>query len=240
MKPLVSQFALLFFVTAAHATYEVKLKGKAFDPDTNELLYYETHKVQCSQTGEPISGHVLYQDAKGRTFAEKSLDFHYSARHPSFVLNDHRDHYTQKVDINTKGIEVKLRKGKDILKADTQVEFPNEEWVIDAGFSAYVRSHWQKLIEGESLHFDFLAVTRQKFYRFELFKLNESIHTLTVRMVPDNWFIAMVLDPIDITYSKDTRSIKSYEGITNLRKNTHPSEYWVARIEYQQGTTACN
>lgn len=230
--------------------YEVTLVGNAFDLETNTLVYRETHNTQCSEQGEPIWGTVRYADTEGNVFAEKSLGFNHSAYSPSFVLKDFRDQYQQQVEVQQNSIAVALQQNDQVLSPETTLAFPEIPFVVDAGFNHFIRTQWDVLMAGQPVEFDFLSVTRQAFYTFEISKTptaktSENTHHLSLTMQPSQWWLALLVDPILLEYDKASKSLRLYQGLTNIRKHAHPDEaaddqeYFVARIEYNQGSAGC-
>jgi hypothetical protein len=231
---------LVFGCSTALASYDVKLKGTAFDLTTQDPIYTEMHVTHCSQSGEPLWGSVTYTDQSGKVFAKKKLDFNMNARQPSFVLNDFRDQYQQQVEVAPNSIDVSLHRDGQLLESKQGLHPPKQDWVVDAGFNHFVKTQWAPLMAGKTVSFKFLAVTRQQFFKFDLNKIEEDDQSVTFSMTANNWFIALVIDPIKVRYDKATQALRGYEGITNLRKALSQDDYFVARIEYDQGSTLCH
>lgn len=230
--------------------YEVTLEGNAFDLETNTLIYRETHSTQCSEQGEPIWGTVSYADTEGNVFAEKSLDFNHSAYSPSFVLKDFRDQYQQQVEVQQNSIVVTLRQQNQTLAPETTLAFPEIPFVVDAGFNHFIRTQWDVLMANQTVEFDFLSVTRQRFYTFEVSKTpdakaSNNANHLSLTLQPSQWWLALLVDPILLEYDNASKGLRLYQGLTNLRKHAHPDEaadnheYFVARIEYNRGSAGC-
>ena len=130
---------LLFALSAPLAAADTigQTVGSAYDLESDELLYRETHCV----SEDNLAREVIYQDAEGKLIARKELDYSSGATTPSFV---------QQNFYSGEFIEVAFGQGvvsMAVVDADSgealksAEEKPSQDLpvVIDAGFDAFVR-----------------------------------------------------------------------------------------------------
>ncbi|MNM88069.1 hypothetical protein D3C81_1002680 [compost metagenome] len=92
--------------------------------------------------------------------------------------------------------------------------------VIDAGFDAAVRAHWQALLGGAPVSLPFLVPGRQRFYPVQVQYRGPvrwqrlSAHAMEVRL--DTWFGA-VAPRLSLVYADADRRLLEFRGTSNLR-----------------------
>lgn len=175
------------------------------------LLYRETH---WSAGGDDPRRLVLYRCADGRPFARKRVLAQGSPLAPDFELVDARDGYRE--GVRTLGAVREVRAGQS---PGIAVSVP-ANGVIDAGFDAAVRRHWDELMAGQTVRMQFLVPSRQRFYPVTLRRDAavdwRGVPAERLRMQLDRWF-GFVVPPIFVTYARDDRRLLEFAGTGNLR-----------------------
>ncbi|HWW21391.1 MAG TPA: hypothetical protein VNZ06_11340, partial [Steroidobacteraceae bacterium] len=94
--------------------------------------------------------------------------------------------------------------------------------VIDAGFDAFVREHWNDLTTPGVAPLPFLVPSELRFVDFSAKKLrDEQIRGRDVswfRLKLDGWY-AFVLPHIDVAYDTQNHDLFEYRGLSNIRGN---------------------
>jgi hypothetical protein len=222
MRSLVLAAALASSVPAPDpppGTLSESFSGSAFALDDDRLLYRETHLVQAGADGaESI---VLYRCADGRPFARKRSRDDGDAQQPDFDLVDARMGYREGVRWRDGRREVYVQRGRD--RPELSAPLPKKDAaaaVIDTGFDAFVQRHWDELVRGDALRFDFLVPSRRRFYAFKVDRIEPEEPappgSITLRIGLSAWF-AFLLPHIDLTYDLASRRLVRYEGLSNVR-----------------------
>ncbi len=201
--------ALLCAGPALSASDELNynIKGEARDLRTGDLLYLEFHS--CDELGLLCS--VSYRGDAGEVFAEKSLDYTAAAIAPRLEMNDIR------------------------LARELQVETAETGVVVDAGFDNFLRSNWEALDRGERVKFPFLLPGRDKPLPMSAERSSKDCtpELLCVEVKLSSWFLAALTSPIELSYSRDSRRLMRYRGISNLRGPDGDSQMVDIRYLYQ-------
>jgi hypothetical protein len=187
--------------------------GDAYDVDEQQLLYREYHFYS-----EDLLDHkVIYKNPEGQELAVKTLNYRSGLSTPSFI---------QKSFIYPQSLSVSMQDKQlffEYISVDDQLEKKQlkakQPLVIDAGFDNYIRMNWDDLIVGNAVDFYFPAVAR-----LSLFKLRLKGQECSYASDDDqcfvinsaNWFISLVLAPIELGYDKKTQKLSRFRGLANL------------------------
>lgn len=189
---------------------DVGIVGEAFDARTGELLYREIH--DCSEDG--TSCVVDYRDVAGQAIAFKQLDYSGSPYGPGLVMRD--------------------------LRGETEHVVPvadSRELVVDAGFDNFVRSRWDELASGETVKFPFQVVGFDRPFQMKARAADRedcTADSLCITVEIDSWLLGLVADPIELAYSRDTRRLLRFVGVSNLRNDEGKSPKVDIRYYYDE------
>ncbi|MEO7324430.1 MAG: hypothetical protein ABIW82_06350 [Dokdonella sp.] len=204
--------------------------GTASDA-SGHVLYTESHWISEFQGRRELF--VLFECPDGRPFARKHVRAAGLAQAPSFVLDDARTGYQEGVRDSSGGSrEVFVRTVEDQPEKSASLKsVPG--LVVDAGFDSFVREHWDALATGAPQHLDFLLPSRLQSYPFNLRLVDDEwIDGIPVRrflLQLDAWY-AFAIPPIRFAYATDSRTIREYEGTSNLRD--HSGKRLNVRIQF--------
>ncbi|MBU2875115.1 hypothetical protein [Marinobacter salexigens] len=209
------------------------------------VLYEEEHRTegQCEQgVFQPVKHHVTYhpfssdKDSSGKDqpFAEKWLDYSSSVVRPA--VNFRQPDFNELLEITYPAEDIVnlvwQQPGGDTSRSTLEI---SNDLVVDAGFDNFVRRNWQKVINGESVKFRFLAPTRGTDYAFVLEPAQSQTvkadHLVQIR--PDSFMLNFLVDPIILGYSKKG-VLTVYSGLTNVRENA--DQNFTATIRYNVTT----
>ncbi len=190
--------------------------GIAREPGTHgAVLYREDHyRYGPSDDRREL---VLYRCPDGAPFARKTL--HGPAVTPLFELVDAANGYREGVRDNGDARQVFVRPvGADATR-ERGLDTPRDA-VIDAGFDAYVRRHWDALAAGKTRRIAFLVPSRLDYMAFRIKRHRDAAAArrgvLVLRLELDSW-IAFALPHIDVGYDMRTRQLHWFRGLSNLR-----------------------
>ncbi len=192
------------------ATGEPDVIGQAFERGSDRLLYEEHHF--CNE--DTTLCQVFYLNATGDLFARKDIEYQKAPAAPGLLFQDFR-----------KDLEIRIDPSED------------SELVVDAGFDNYVRQRWLELSGGESIRFPFLIAGRDRPLAMRAGPdkdddCEESNVCLEIEL--DSWLLGMIVDPIELTYDRDTRRLLRFQGISNLKDDEGGSQQVDIRYQYPQ------
>jgi len=203
--------------------------GSAYAMDSNQLLYRETHYLFAGDNGgERV---VLYQCPDGRAFARKRSRDDGNAQAPDFDLVDARVGYREGVRRNGDQREVYVQRTAAQAEQADPLRLP-ADGVIDTGFESFARLHWDALVRGDTLAFDYLVPSRRKFFAFKVGKIDLPTAppgSVTFRLESSSW-LSFLLPHIDVSYDLATRRLVHYEGLSNVRDVKTGKNY---RVHYE-------
>jgi len=190
-----------------------RYSGDAYSVAGNVLLYREIQYVYAGGAQRVY----LYRCPDGRAFARKQLRETGDAQAPDFNLVDARLGYREGVREAGDERLVYVQRRTNLPEQSQRLRVP-ADGVIDAGFDAFARRHWDELRSGGTLHLPYLVPSRRTFYHFKVHRIDErkNARTMTIRLEAGSWF-AFVLPHIDIRYDIASRRIVHYEGLSNIR-----------------------
>lgn len=228
----------VLFCVAPHLMAQnnpLKFSGHAYSLDGSQLLYVEHHAIESDLDHNRTTSHVRYHYPNGAVFAKKQLTYDASGFFPDFTFLDDRNDsilFVKKVDET-----IKIQQGNKHSPSSDTLAIANQGVMIaDAGFDVFMVKHWDELVTGTTKHVEFLAPTRNMFVTFEIKRTFINENTIGFNLAPDNFFIGLLVDPIQLEYDLKTGRILSYKGLTNIEKGIQGNmtgENYVAHIRYQ-------
>jgi hypothetical protein len=217
MLPLLAS-AGVATLSAAPATLSAaeRYEGTAYVRGSDRIAYRETHWLFDRDGIRQRL--VLYRCADGTPFARKWVREAPSAVAPDFDYEDARDGYREGVRTEQGGRLVFVRENARAA-LETRPLPASPDGVLDAGFDAFVREHWQDLAAGRDPHLDFLIPSRFEYLSFSLTGVHDTTFdgepAREVKMRLARWY-GFVLPGVDLTYDRAGR-LMEFEGIGNVR-----------------------
>jgi hypothetical protein len=234
MKPGTSVL-LALLTTAAPPVAGAVFEFSGTARHEGKVLYEEDHRVEgtCSEgVFAPVNHQVSYRNPQSRDeFATKTLSYNNSAFRPQ--LEFRQPTFGEALSITYPQEQV-LNIVWQSPAGDTRefmVPF-DQSLVVDSGFDYFVRANWERVQQGESVEFRFLAPTRGDHYGFVLepatsVKVDADV---TVQIRPTSLVLRFLVDPIVLGYSSDG-ALTDYLGLTNIRQDAESNH--IAHIRYQ-------
>ena len=190
--------------------------GLAYDLDSGELLYRETHCISA----DGFDHQVIYRDTDDKLIARKLLDYSTGMTTPSFVQHDHNSRESIRVRLDGDAVSMAII-DPDRAQNAVALAQPDESTpvVIDAGFDGFVRQHWDELVSGGSREFQFPFADRASLVELRIQPTTCSYETQSdqcFRLDLSNWFLRALVKPIELGYDAATRRLIRYRGLSNL------------------------
>lgn len=209
--------------------------GRAYDPLTGDLLYIERYQVTFDERGAHRNSLVEYINPDGTPFAVKQVRYDGVATAPSITFKDYRDNNEIRVESGLSRTTVAIRENGEtnvsLIAAPVDMSM-----VIDAGFDQFLQQNWDRLQNKDPVPFAFLAMARRSWINFSVEMIAATDEQVQFTIAPQNFFIRLLVDPINLTYDATTRRLLRFEGITPIEKSQSgqaASGNIVARIEYE-------
>jgi hypothetical protein len=193
-----------------------RYEGIAYERGSERIVYRETHWLFDRDGMHQRL--VLYRCTDGRAFARKWVREAPSAVAPDFDYEDGRDGYREGVRTDH-GSRVVFVRENARAELKTRPLPQRADGVLDAGFDAFVRAHWEDFDAGRAPQLDFLIPSRFEFLPFVLFGMRDTTWTgaparrLTMRL--QGWY-GFALPGIDLTYDRGGR-LEEFDGVGNVR-----------------------
>jgi hypothetical protein len=111
----------------------------------------------------------------------------------------------------------KVVNGERKLKDKESIEKIAENFITGPGTEAFLLKHFDELKEGKSVEALFGVFEVGRGIDFKFRKIASTEDTLTVKMKPSNFFISMMVDPIEIQLSQKDHMMIHYRGRTPVR-----------------------
>lgn len=216
--------------TATGAHY---FEGRAINPASGRLMYVEAHWLYDDR-GD-ASRLVLYRCPDGAPFARKIAHDHGHPQAPDFALDDGRTGYQEGVRSagGKRTVYVRARKG---AKERSAVLDTSPMPVIDAGFDAYIRSHWDQLGKNGSDTIPFVIPSRLGTLSFKVKRMDDARiggrEARQYQLGLASW-IGFALPHLDVAYDVKTRELLRFNGMANIHASN--GDNVKARIEFDPG-----
>lgn len=210
--------ALMLSSPLAGANTEVfRQEATAYARQGDAVLYRESH-WRYRQAGADRRL-VLYRCPDGRAFARKTVVDRATAQAPDFDFEDARDGYREGVRSSERGRVVYVREAAGAPPRERTLAVPAGA-VIDAGFDASVRLHWETLRAGRDVTQPFLLPSRFAFMPVKLDPGDvvrwNGIPAQRMSMKLDRWY-GFVAPTMQLTYASADQRLLEFAGIATIR-----------------------
>jgi hypothetical protein len=194
-------------------------RGYAYTVDDHRLLYTESHWLyEDKGIGHRL---VIYSCPDGQAFARKWVDTSQGASTPDVDMLDARWGYREGVRTHDGQREVYSQPNSASPEKHAPITTPRNA-VIDAGFDAFVRDHWNDLSSAGVAPLPFLVPSQMRYVDFSAKKLrdesNDGRELRWFRLQLDGWY-AFALPHIDVAYDTQDHALSEYRGLSNIRGN---------------------
>lgn len=218
--------ALAYFSESLYAV-DINSTGSAYDVDTAQLVYTEQHTSTERNDGK----HLLvstYRNPKGDEICKRRVIFK-NGKVVEYMLRQGSVRNSESVIRTSDSIEISVNDSAKIKQKIIPID-PNNEVVIDAGFSSFIVRNWEPLLAGETLNFDFVSVSRMSVIALQIRKVDEAQDSVEFSMTASNPIIKMMMKPIIVKYSSNNRQLAYYKGASNLKDEQ--GDHYQVEIKY--------
>ncbi|GAA5442417.1 hypothetical protein Misp06_00591 [Microbulbifer sp. NBRC 101763] len=209
--------------------------GLAFDPENHSLEYCEYYLP--AENGQV---QVLYFSAQGQLFAKKTLLDHTGNPHggttmPEVIQTDLRHGEVREVRREQGQWLMRYRKSgqtgwKSVMRERESID------VVDAGFDVYVREHWQALVRGDVLKFNFASPMHGRAIKLRARKVacnQNQLENTCIRVDVAQPLLRLFAGDLDLVYDKVSRKLLRFEGVVNILDSRAQSQRLKIFYQYQ-------
>lgn len=228
-------FTVMILVTGSTNYVKRNYSGSAFDLNNGKFLYKEYHEERYSE--KKISESITdYRNQQNILLSRRVMIFKDDLTKPKFELKDFRSGYIEGSEVlSNNEVKVYTRKNKD-SELEEKVLTPEEPFVIDGGLTYFFIKNWNRLMNNETVEFNFIAPAKLDYFRFRVSK-NSIINIggrrgLQLKLEINSFILRPFVDPIYITYDLETQKILNYKGISNVNNDQGKSYY--VQIDYTE------
>jgi hypothetical protein len=194
-------------------------QGYAYAADDARPLYREAHWLYSDSGVEHRL--VVYSCPDGEPFVRKHVDTAPGTATPDVDLFDGRGGYREGVRTRDGRREVFAQADARSPERSAQLPLPTPpNAVIDAGFDAFVREHWDTLSASAVTPVSFLVPSELRYLDFSARVLREGpadgADVRWFRLSLANWY-GFALPHIDVAYDVRTHELREYSGLSNIR-----------------------
>lgn len=225
-KPTSCALLSLVFMMAT-VSAQANMVGNAYDIKTKQLLYTERHST--GMEGQQQVMRSTYLDPQGEVIANRTVTYS-DDKVSHYQLQQSSINYTESIHRNDGSIEISVT--ENIEKGAKTNSINNaEEVVIDAGFSDFIVQNWDELLQGEPIKFKFASTSRMDIVNLQV-RFDEQLDdTVMFSMTAANPFLRMLLTPISVGYTTDSKELAYYKGVSNLQDED--GDYYDVEIRFQ-------
>lgn len=232
-----------------------QIRGVAVNIDNGEVAYSELH--HCND-GSTIC-RIQYQDAQGQLIIDKYLNYGVDASAPDFMQLDIRNgnfvgserQGDKTVFFSAKAADsqpdVNRRANSQPKDVKQTIVDTKASLVIDAGFDNFIRQHWQRLTDGDSMNFAFALPSRGSAVSMSIKQLSHKKCTALLavqaegieqapaecfEIKPKSLLFSVFLKPIKIAYDSSSQKLLAFKGLTSIKDANNKAQTVLIRYEY--------
>jgi hypothetical protein len=138
---------------------------------------------------------------------------------PDFEFEDARSGYVERVAASGGGRELRIREGQGRAERKQRVA-DADGGVVDAGFDAWIRRHWDAVATGAAVRAPFLVPARAGWFEVKATGARRTMldgqPALRLRLALDSW-LAFVAPEIELHYALADRRLLRFAGPGTIR-----------------------
>lgn len=200
-------------------------------------LYKETHRVILEQTDLPVYKQVksTYSAPDGTVFAELKSNFEQNTNVPEIDFHDQRFNYREFTKFETPN-KLIVERTKQDTKKSTEIKIESNH-LLGQAFHNFIVLNFEQLKNEKTsqniqLDFKFILPSLLTDYRFSITVDSFDDSTITFMTKPSSIFLAVLADPIRVTYDRKTKRLLRYQGLSNLDSSDGSSQLVDIQYEY--------
>lgn len=229
MKKFFGLLYLVFFSFSVAAQETVVMKGEALNKE-NKLIYVETHTFKKLPSGEITDIKTTYHNAAGKLIAEVESKFTKDPFIPDTVFVDHRFNEKQELtyDKDSKMINMKITEMSSGKSKSNSIK-RQDNMVSGQGFHNYILKNYDE----KKSDIKFIVLPKLDYYSFYFEQAPSKIDGYRRFVLKiSNWILRAIVKEIVVEYKSNTRSLMSFEGLTNIESDEKNSQILKIKMSY--------
>lgn len=230
-KILICLFAVSSALVSAEPSNSARVIGEAYDLSGQKLKYREFHYY----SDDELTHQVVYRDSDEKLMVEKTIDYRSGFTTPEFSQSHSQTPHDISISWYEDGLKISNSESTNIITVKKPL-------VIDAGFDHFIREHWLELTSGNTLHFYFPLPKRATLAKLRVKQSTCSYKTDTdscFSLEVSNWLLRLLVDPIELGYAVDTRTLMRYRGLSNIEDDQGQGLVVDIRYRYAENPETC-
>ncbi|WP_226661002.1 hypothetical protein [Microbulbifer aggregans] len=209
-------------------------RGIATDLSNGQVVYCEYHlPAEPGQAGTLSQRQVLYYSPEGNIIAKKTIRRVASPR-PDVLQLDLRHGEQRQVQRGDRGwqLQYQSRQGENVRGV---VLARDEVDVVDAGFDEFVRQHWDGLLRGDRVAFDFASPVhgRKVGLRARSIPCDEGGSSrVCIDVDVAQPLLRLFAGSLHLQYDDESRRLLVFEGVSNVLDARGNSQKVRIRYDY--------
>ncbi|MBO6555605.1 MAG: hypothetical protein JJ934_16950 [Pseudomonadales bacterium] len=199
--------------------------GIARDADDNTVRYIEHHQYRDNGEHE-----VRYFDSEENVLLEKLMAYEGLPQHPSITQTDYLNNEQIAVSYDAEYATMVTSRQGTSERFSFEI---NPEIIVDAGFDAYIRGHWELFDTNAEQSVIFAIAGQNRLLSMKIQRIDIDEKGASFRVQPANWLVRMLLPDIHLSYD-GTRQLTRYEGFTNLKTSSDRSRHVIIDFSHYQ------
>ncbi|MGZ3692996.1 MAG: hypothetical protein ACXWQO_02015 [Bdellovibrionota bacterium] len=198
---------------------ELKLTGKIFDNAASATTPAFVYVTVRRQEGPQLISTTTYRDPVGNLLVEENTTYE-NGRLTRYVYDQKQVQESGEIELKDGKASYKFRAAGKKEASDSESIEPN--MIVPDMVPAVVQTHWQDLMNGETVKTRFLVLERQDTFGFKFYKAKEreqgGIAVVDFILKPTSFIIAAITPRIRITLEKAApHHAVELEGILPVR-----------------------
>lgn len=213
--------SLIFIISFTGFVFAETREGIATELKKGEFLYKEIHFIEKDSQGFNKKITSSYLDKNNSLFAKMVSDFSKNRMIPETTFEDFRFKTKQVQEFSTSN-ELELTHFKNQSKISSKVINLSSNTVAGQGFDNYIKENFSNLT---SNRIKFVVLDQLDFFHFFAEALPPKAENLAeFQLKISSFFASLIVSPITVTYSKDSKNLVKYQGLSNIFSDNEKSQ----------------
>jgi hypothetical protein len=224
-------FFLLFITLLSFKSFGLEIEGVAISAKNKEFLYNEFHHIELDKDGNYQTLKTEYFDSSKNKIAYIESDFHLNRSIPNSHFWDYRQNVEEiiELDIDKKNINIEIKKNK---KQSIQKIKILDSMIMGQGFHHFIVDHFDEVLKS-IVPIKIVLAQKNDYFNFNVSSKMIDTNTVLIEVIPNNFILKKIVDPIKLTYEKSTKRLMVFEGLSNLESPSGDNQYVIINYKYK-------
>lgn len=222
-------FVLLISMGVLALAAEPLFEAEVYRQDSDELLFYQYNQVTKSGDTTTLEHFYITPDS-----SRAAYDMVTVRNGKLYAAITNFPQVGESARLLRQGDELVMQFEADNKSDEGRFDFP-ENLVVGPLFTDFIVSHWNRLMDGESITITLPAPRVMRLARFTLRRIRRDEQRVTIRMSVSSIFLKLFIGSSDFVFDLAHRRLREIHGATILKTRTQKgwSQSTDASIYYQ-------